>query len=1550
MLETHGLPRGVQTASEDAHGSDSRFPASSRDCTSVSLFVIWVDVSLECCHAEDIAWVRDLLGRNNWDSLQRISGVSPEKLESATALSHFLEIYDFGRLVTLSLDVIQDVRAKSIRNEAIRRLELSERPSNALARAGIENIGQLLSHSEASLLRMRNMGRKSVLEIQEKLASLGQQLNVQLASTDMNTRQGLLAVWFVGLGEIGMEQPTLGRLLASGFRWVIEIVVLGPVKLREKAALAVSDIQAIEEWLQAWGLNWSPDSEPWLLAHAAEIHDTFRRSIEAWQEPTRPQLSPVPLALTIEEEFEALFSRSASTRNIEIAREYLGWDGGAGSTLEALGTKYALTRERVRQIIDQAIKQSPSLDDLDIYNSINRYVGRSPVALAGFVEAELKDARLSSGVIRLEGLAATTRHFGWKLDWWIERRNEARLVLTEEGEKLLRTVDATARRLMSNGAARATTITAGLQGRYPEDCIRLAIELSQGLRWLDPERQWFTMDAVRNRVLSRLQKILTWAPQIEVEQAREAVLRDRQMCDVDLPEQVFHALCQAQPWCSVEGHLLHRGEPWLIAETDTNEARLAQVLATQGPVMRKDDLWRHARAAGIESISLAALLENSNLVQQHSAEVFGLIGRHWNPQEEAPVKALPTSDNLWLLAQRLVQREGEPDRSRSLVELCLWEELESALNDHWHADLWPGLEVLRNTQQEVNGRVVTGEAAFGLAFIAFAARVGRASLDPESLWPEVFLSMPPGLRTKVFDSNGQLRSETKQAIRSACESFDLRQGLDRGGPEYVRTVQLQYGIGQGWRNVSIHHAPAVISILLDPEDENYSAAFSEFWEVYKRYRGGVKDIDDVLPQLHKNPWVPPGGALDLERFAWGDEGGITSITSRVSRIFESPILCWKNGTPQLRLSFAPELAGLLDGDEWKLMVAGKEYRVQREGDTLIARTASATVPAIEVPLEVSPLFASMGDLTEEIDLFGGQRLLVFRGEAGRLVDIFEPVRSGEVHTLLYNQTNWLWQTSEDAAHFQIGDGWKALRVTVWQGHLLSDGDEAIWPLSWRQAKDDGEVPRLELKCDRGHRWGDSLRVRPAHVPEGFEVAGFRLSGTEYSADAGRNLYVPLSPDLVVSRQTAELICWDSKASRRRILPCDWTGPAMSGFVVSHGGEWLPLKPVSDRRFLLRKKIRRVGAPDQRGEVLNGSERCGRVSLDDEIQLDKLGGWGENLRVCRGPYEIKDAVELVREVTDTGELERIGWDRERKLFRLSFRSRYEPSADHCVEIWGRGHHSPIKLPIAGSEDFHWWVELPEGMLAYGAAVFLGSVRIGSRWKELGLLAETIRQVSDWPRCFDSLLRWKAPLLHGTLAPQVLQRCAGDPVPSLKALFVAACSGTIRGDIGFLMREIFQDLPASAIQAAGVLRGAGILPQTPAEVFLDPDSFRTAIALAPLITAALAVRGAGEICRSAGPDLARYVSRLRFEALQGWVTLTESDRRWVTIALDKAVSETGRDPNFLKSLLPDSRGKSVQEKLLMLRYYENSPAFGRWLAASMLHQYWVAVESGVQRDTH
>ena len=55
----------------------------------------------------------------------------------------------------------------------IEELDLSVRSFNCLKRAGINTVEDLVSKSEGEMMRVRNLGRKSLEEVVNKLASLG---------------------------------------------------------------------------------------------------------------------------------------------------------------------------------------------------------------------------------------------------------------------------------------------------------------------------------------------------------------------------------------------------------------------------------------------------------------------------------------------------------------------------------------------------------------------------------------------------------------------------------------------------------------------------------------------------------------------------------------------------------------------------------------------------------------------------------------------------------------------------------------------------------------------------------------------------------------------------------------------------------------------------------------------------------------------------------------------------------------------------------------------------------------------------------------------------------------------------------------------------------------------------------------------------------------------------------------------------------------------------------------------------------------------------------
>jgi DNA-directed RNA polymerase subunit alpha len=56
-------------------------------------------------------------------------------------------------------------------------LDLSVRSYNCLKRAGINTVDELIQRDEVDMMKVRNLGRKSLDEVRQRLASLGLSLN-----------------------------------------------------------------------------------------------------------------------------------------------------------------------------------------------------------------------------------------------------------------------------------------------------------------------------------------------------------------------------------------------------------------------------------------------------------------------------------------------------------------------------------------------------------------------------------------------------------------------------------------------------------------------------------------------------------------------------------------------------------------------------------------------------------------------------------------------------------------------------------------------------------------------------------------------------------------------------------------------------------------------------------------------------------------------------------------------------------------------------------------------------------------------------------------------------------------------------------------------------------------------------------------------------------------------------------------------------------------------------------------------------------------------------
>jgi len=73
-------------------------------------------------------------------------------------------------------------------NRSVEELELSVRSYNCLKNADIKLIGDLVTRTEAEMLKTKNFGRKSLNEIKDLLAEMGLSLGMNVDFDRLKTR------------------------------------------------------------------------------------------------------------------------------------------------------------------------------------------------------------------------------------------------------------------------------------------------------------------------------------------------------------------------------------------------------------------------------------------------------------------------------------------------------------------------------------------------------------------------------------------------------------------------------------------------------------------------------------------------------------------------------------------------------------------------------------------------------------------------------------------------------------------------------------------------------------------------------------------------------------------------------------------------------------------------------------------------------------------------------------------------------------------------------------------------------------------------------------------------------------------------------------------------------------------------------------------------------------------------------------------------------------------------------------------------------------------
>ncbi len=109
--------------------------------------------------------------------------IAPDEAVSLAAkilnehLAQFIALTEHVRDVEIMVEPEEDKKEKVL-EITIEELDLSVRSYNCLKRAGINTVEELIKRNEEEMMKVRNLGRKSLEEVEQKLAALGLSLRI----------------------------------------------------------------------------------------------------------------------------------------------------------------------------------------------------------------------------------------------------------------------------------------------------------------------------------------------------------------------------------------------------------------------------------------------------------------------------------------------------------------------------------------------------------------------------------------------------------------------------------------------------------------------------------------------------------------------------------------------------------------------------------------------------------------------------------------------------------------------------------------------------------------------------------------------------------------------------------------------------------------------------------------------------------------------------------------------------------------------------------------------------------------------------------------------------------------------------------------------------------------------------------------------------------------------------------------------------------------------------------------------------------------------------
>jgi len=340
---------------------------------------------------------------------------------------------------------------------------------------------------------------------------------------------------------------------------------------------------------------------------------------------------------TLEEELKGLisFEVSTTTRKAIVCR--FGLDGRKPQTLEVIGTKLHLTRERVRQFcvgfvafLKKVKPRTPKLEQ-----TLNYIVQNIP-ASADYMTSRLQSEGMLSRKFDFESLLSVAKLFSYKVPFRIVNSGKQQFIIPPEINFSM-VENVTKKTIATWGVATVDEIASKLEERSSKPLkqhqLRKILMLLKDVKWLDKDNRWFWIHFLpRNRLLNRIDKILSVAAKIHVSELRSAIARDYCFRSFAPPSRVLLELCRRMAGCRVEGNFIicDKPLPWETLFSD-GELAMITILCDYGPIINSQKFEKICIDSGLSRSTFIRHLTYSPAIVRYGRGLYSLVGANILP-------------------------------------------------------------------------------------------------------------------------------------------------------------------------------------------------------------------------------------------------------------------------------------------------------------------------------------------------------------------------------------------------------------------------------------------------------------------------------------------------------------------------------------------------------------------------------------------------------------------------------------------------------------------------------------------------------------------------------------------------------------------------------------------------------------------------------------------------------------------------------------------------------------------------------------------------------